>query len=164
MIDDAPQLRGEVRKLSSLGSEIGVVVGIVFASLWTAAVLVSIYASHPGVGMALSGLGMALVVWLFVLIGRPKVVETDGYWLLVSDLSKTVWIPLRHVVSVHQRWFGGQRVHVEVGCDTPFGREFFFEPQFGLGPLFGPHPVVEELRELAANAKAADSRPGFRAS
>jgi hypothetical protein len=159
MADDAPQLRGEPRKLSSVHTEIGAVVGFLLASLWTLGVLLTIVLGKTGAGVALLAVGMTAVVWLAILAGRPKMVETDGYWLLVTNFSKTVWIPLGQIVSVSQTGFpGGQRVHVELACDTPFGQEITFEPQFGLGPLIGEHPVVEELRALAAAAKRDGQR------
>ena len=109
--------------------------------------------------------GWARTRWIAVVASGPSVVETDGDWLLASDLRRTVWIPLGQVVSVEQGWFPGQtRVHVELACDTPFGQQFAFEAPVELGALFGQHPVVEELRELVARAKATQSYPGSRAS
>ena len=78
-----------------------------------------------------------------------------------AEPVEEVWIPLRQVVSVQCVGRGRRsQVHVKLACDTPFGREFVFEPRFELGALVGEYPVVEELRELAARAKATDLRPG----
>jgi len=163
MADDAPELRGEVRKLSSVNTEAGEMLGVVFCGLALVAAIASIVARN--LELTLVFLGVGAVLGRFVLFGGGLIVETDGYWLLASDRSKTVWIPLREVVSVERVWWGrGSRVQVELGCDTPFGREFTFEPRLELGALVGQHPVVEEIRELAARAKAAHSRPGSRAS
>ena len=162
MTDDAPQLRGEPRKLSSVDTEGRATVAFFIAAVCVVGVLVSIVVGKFGVALVL--VGVIALIWFAVLVVGPKVVETDGYWLLATDLSKTVWIPLRHIVAVDQGGFpGSRRIYVKLGCDTPFGREIVFEPQFGLGPLIGEHPVVGELRELAARARAAHSRPGPRA-
>ena len=127
--------------------------GVVVAGLLTVGALVSIGAQNLGISLLLLGFGAW--AWLTVLFGGLKVVETDGYWLLASDQSKTVWIPLRRVASV-SRILGssGTLVRVEVECDTPFGREIVFEPPLDPAALVGQHPVVEELRALVARAKA----------
>ena len=155
MTDDVPQLRGELRTLSSLGTEAHRVLGVLFAGVSTVGALVSI--ARQNLGLTLGLFGFSAVVWFIVLVGGPKVVETDGFWLLVSDSSKTVWIPLRKVSSISRVWGpGGTRVYVEVDCDTPFGREIAFEPPLDLGGLVGQHRVVDELRELVARAKARE--------
>jgi hypothetical protein len=152
MTDDAPQLRGELRTLSSSGTESRRVLGALFAGLLTVAALVSIVARNLGLSLALFA-GSALA-WFITFFGGHKLVETDGYWLLASDDSKTVWIPLRQVISVSRVWSPwGTGVQVDLGCDTPFGREIVFEPPFAPSALVGQHPVVEELRELVARAK-----------
>jgi hypothetical protein len=153
MTDDAPQLRGELRTLSSVGTEARKMLGVVVAGLLTVGALVSIGAQNLGLALVLFCFGA--VAWFITLFGGLKVVETDGYWLLASDQSKTVWIPLRRVASVSRVLGpGGTRVRVEVACDTPFGREIVFEPQFDPRALVGQHPVVVELSELVARAKA----------
>src|SRR5689334_11052981 len=159
MTDDAPQLRGELRKLSSLRTEMARVGGILVASLATAAALGSFATRNAGVIFVF--VGVSALLWVLLAVVGPKVVETDGYWLLVSDLRKTVWIPLRQIDSVNRGRLPGSRwVYVEFGCDTPFGREISFDSQLDLGALFGQRPVVEDLRELVASAKAAHVRPG----
>jgi len=154
MTDDAPQLRGELRQLSSVDSEAGPALSIVLAGVLTIAGVIAIVMGQAMPGLMLLGGGAVLGLAMF--FRRLKVVETDGYWLLVSDWSKTVWIPLRQVDSVSRVLvLGRDRVSVKLCCDTPFGREIVFEPLFRLSALIGPHPVVEELRELVAHAKAA---------
>jgi len=156
MVDDSPQLRGELRTLSSAVTEPVKAFGIAFASVCSLIAFVSLFMRDARVTLA--ALGMTAVIWLRVWVGlRLRVVQTDGYWLLASSLSKTAWIPLTKIISVTRVWFpGAQRVYVEVESETPFGREIVFEPQFDLGALVGQHPVVKELRDLVARAKARD--------
>lgn len=107
MADEAPQLRGEPRKLSSVSTEVGAVVGVLIASLTTVAALVALFTGSLGVVVAM--LGASAAIWSVVLVGSPKAVETDGYWLLVTDFSKTVWIPLRQIASVQETLVSGWR-------------------------------------------------------
>ena len=153
MTDDSPQLRGELRTLSSSGTEGRGVLGVLFSGLLTLGALASIVALNLELTLAL--LGGSALAWFVTFFGGLKVVETDGYWLLASDDSKTVWIPLGQVISVSRVWGPwGTGVEVKLGCDTPFGREIVFQPPFDPSALVGLHPVVEELRELVARAKA----------
>jgi hypothetical protein len=158
MTDDAPQLRGELRRLSSAATEPFKVVGLVFATLSTLVALGSLFLRDWLPILCL--FAVSAVVWMRAWIGlRLSVVQTDGHWLLASSLSRTAWIPLTKVLSVSRVWFpGAQRIYVEVGADTPFGREIVFQPPLDPGALVGRHPVVEELRALVARAKAAHSR------
>jgi hypothetical protein len=152
--DDAPQLRGELRELSSPRTETVRVAGVVGASLLTIVAFVSLFALEALSTLFL--LGVSAVFWLRAWVGlRLSVVETDGYWLLASSMSKTAWISLSEVISVSRVWWpGAQRIYVEVGQDTPFGREIVFEAPLGFDSVVGGHPVVEELRKLVARAKA----------
>ena len=157
MSDDAPQLRGELRQLSSVGSEARPAFGVVLAGAGSVAGLVAMVSGKAMPGLMI--LGGSALLGLVLVLGRLRTVETDGYWLLVSDWSKTVWIPLRQVDSVSRGLIlRRDRVSVMLGCDTPFGREIVFEPPFELAAFVGQHPVVEELRELVARAKASHSQ------
>ena len=157
MTNGSPQLRGEVRRLSSARTDAVKVAGIVFASMFTLVTVASLFLRQALLILVL--VGVSVVLWLRAWIGlRLSVVETDGHWLLVSSLSRTAWIPLAEVISVTRVWFpGAQRIYVEVGQDTPFGREVVFEAPFDAGAIVGHHPVVEELRELVARARSASS-------
>lgn len=152
MTEDAPQLRGELRKLSPDGTEARAVLATLVGGLLAVGALASIVAGRAMLALLL--LCGAATLGLIVFVVGPRVVETDGVWLLVSDWSKTVWIPLRQVHSVNRiLHLGTDRVSVKLGCDTPFGREIVFQPRFELDGLVGQHPVVEELRGLVARAK-----------
>ena len=99
---------------------------------------------------------MSAVFWLRAWVGlRLSVVETDGHWLVASSMARRAWIPLGEVISVSRVWWpGAQRIYVEVGQDTPLGRQIVFEAPLALEAVVGRHPVVEEIRELVARAKA----------
>jgi len=142
-----------VRKLSSARTEFVRLWGIVFASLTTIAAIAELALRQVAPTVLL--VAVSFLLWLRTWVGlRLREVETDGYWLLVSSLSKTAWIPLADVVSISRVWWPGpQRIYVEVGRDTPFGREIVFEPPFNVAALVGRHPLVQELRELAAQAR-----------
>jgi hypothetical protein len=154
MTDAAPHLRGELRTLSSARTEPVKVAGVVGASLVTIVAFASLFAREALPTLFL--LGMSAVFWLRAWVGlRLSVVETDGYWLLASSMSRTAWIPLSEVISVSRVWWpGAQRIYVEVGQDTPFGREIVFEAPLDLGAVVGAHPVVQELRELVSRARS----------
>ena len=160
MDDGPPQLRGELRTLSSQWTEPRKVMGFVFAGLLTLVAFLSLLEGDLAATLVL--FGASVVFWLRAWVGRRlSVVETDGYWLAVSSLSKTAWIPLSQVISVSRVWFpGAQRIYVEVGPNTPFGREIVFEPPLNPAALVGGHPVVEELRALVARAKGTGQRSG----
>jgi hypothetical protein len=153
MTDAGPQLRGERRRLSSSRTERVKVTGMVFAALLT---LVAFASLLMGGVLPLVLFGVSAVSWLRAWVGlRLSVVETDGYLLLASSMSKTAWIPLSDVTSVSRVWWpGAQRIYVEVGQDRPFGRQVVFEAPLALTAFVGGHPLVQELQGLVARAKA----------
>ena len=159
MTDAAPQLRGELRQLSSPRTERVKVTGVVAASLITLVAFGSLFAREALPALFL--LGVSAVFWLRAWVGlRLSVVQTDGYWLLASSVSRTTWIPLSEVISVSRVWWpGAQRIYVEAGLDTPFGREIVFEAPLDVDAVVGGHPVVQELRGLVARARSRGAAP-----
>jgi hypothetical protein len=150
----APQLHGELRRLSSARIDGRRVVGVVLPSLLTIGAVIALLVRNVP-----ATVGLFIVdgfLWLRAWVGfHLSVVEIDGAWLLASSPSRRAWIPLAAVTSVSRVWFpGAQRIYLEVERDGRFD-QIVFEAPFEPRAIFGKHPVIEELRMLIARAKAA---------
>ena len=80
-----------------------------------------------------------------------KRVRIDGGNLYVSNFRKEIVVPLTFIESVTEnRWVNVHPVTVHFRGDTEFGRKISFMPKARVMFFWSSHPVVGELRRLAA--------------
>ena len=98
-----------------------------------------------------------LVIWFVggLLIWRScarlKRVQVDGDTLLVSDYRTTIRVPAADVEEVTEnRWISMHPVTLHFRRPTEFGNEVVFMPKVRVFGFATSHPVVAELRALAA--------------
>lgn len=107
-----------------------------------------------------------LVLWIAILsfmlwvCGGLKRVEVDHTTLYVSNYFREERVPLSSIKDVTEiRWINIHPVTIHIRSDTPFGRQITFMPiaRFSLISWLSPHPVVEELKDLAAPSPGLDA-------
>jgi hypothetical protein len=97
--------------------------------------------------------------------GRLKRVRVDGTSLYISNYRKEITVPLREIRMVSEnRWINIHPVTIEFWVGTAFGQRIVFMPQAQTFAFFGSHPVVAELRRLAAEATGLAPRAGLSAT
>ncbi|MHB0914974.1 MAG: hypothetical protein ACYC5A_06745 [Thermoleophilia bacterium] len=89
---------------------------------------------------------------------RLKRVRVQGGRLYVSNYLRESTIPLERVSDVTQRLWPGSLVVIHFFGATDFGDKVCFQPT-DRWLLLGRHPVVEELKEMVANAKGIRDMP-----
>ena len=93
-------------------------------------------------------LGSAFIYWGCM---RLKRVAIDGDALIISNYFKSVAVPLRELVDVTEnRWINIHPVTLTFREATPFGKKVVFMPKTRWLGAWVSHPVVAELRTLAA--------------
>jgi hypothetical protein len=100
-----------------------------------------------------------LAVWLaassFIAwaLPRMKKVRIDGSSLYVSNYLREIAVPLSEIDRVTEnRWLNHHPVTIHLRHDTDFGRTITFMPQVLFFLFWRSHPIVAELRALAAKA------------
>jgi hypothetical protein len=102
--------------------------------------------------LLLTILGTAFLYWTSI---RLKRVRMDDQALYVSNYLEEIRIPLQDVREVTEnRWINIHPVTIELLGDTAFGRRVVFMPKVRLFALWSHHPVVGEISEAAAKARA----------
>jgi len=143
---------------------------LIFKAIFPLAVMVAFAVS---VSWAIAGAGPRDVVysgvWLiglgFVLwtCGPLKHVSIDQTELCVSGFLRKMRVPLANIADVSEnRWLNVRPIRVRFDIKTPFGNSIVFvpEPRWGVG-MRSPHPIVAELRALAAkNQETKDHASG----
>jgi len=82
-----------------------------------------------------------------------KKVRVNGGNLYISNFWKENVIPLNFIESVTEnRWVNVHPVTIHFRGDTEFGRKISFMPKSRVMFFWSSHPVVGELRRLAAAA------------
>lgn len=94
-------------------------------------------------------IGIAFILWSSV---RLKRVRVEGGRLYVSNYLRETAIPLERISDVTQRLWPGSLIVIHFFGATDFGDKVFFRPTERF-LAFGRHPVVDELKEMAASAK-----------
>jgi hypothetical protein len=91
--------------------------------------------------------GLASILWLG---RRLKAVSVDEHNLYISNLSEEISVPLSDVLEVTESfWINSHPVTIHLKSPSAFGSKIIFQPKWAFR-LFGPHPVVKELIDLAA--------------
>lgn len=95
----------------------------------------------------LLGVG-GFILWVCAPLKRVRV---DGTTLLVSNFRREIRVPLVSIARVWEtRWINIHPVTIELRAPTEFGRRIVFMPRVHWFLLWRAHPVVTELRALAA--------------
>lgn len=93
-------------------------------------------------------LGMAAMLWMCVPLKR---VRMDGINLYISNYFREIRVPLAAVGDVTEnRWINYHPVTIHFRRPTGFGKRITFMPTARLFSSWSSHPVVEELRQAAA--------------
>jgi hypothetical protein len=94
--------------------------------------------------------GSTFFLWFCVGLKRVRV---DTRALYVSNYLREISVPLSEVEDVTEiRWINLHPVTIHLRADSPFGRKISFMPTARVFGLWTPHPVVAELKRLAADA------------
>lgn len=86
---------------------------------------------------------------------RLRVIRVDGHNLYISNYTKEIKIPLSEIINVTESgWSRGYWVSIYLKSPSDFGDkiEFIPIPRF---LFFEQHPVVRELKSLAAKTSVA---------
>ncbi len=102
-------------------------------------------------------LGGSIIGWLCVPLKR---VEIDGAELVVSNFFRTIRVPLLDIsrvtenvlINIHPVW-------IYFSSPTEFGTKILFMPTSRWFAFFSSHPIVGELRSLAAGGYRKHSPP-----
>ena len=79
-----------------------------------------------------------------------KEVSVDDNFLYVSNYLKEFAIPLSEICDVTENvWINIHPVTIHLKSPSEFGNKIVFMPKRRMFALFGSHPVVSELKELA---------------
>lgn len=149
------------RTARTLSSKQTVLMKFVVPPVWIvafgAAVLMPWWARTAGAAAPLESRWFLLAVWfvggLFIWrsCARLKRVQVDGGTLLVSDYRTTIRVPAADVEEVTEnRWISMHPVTLHFRRPTEFGTEVVFMPKVRVFGFATSHPVVAELRALAA--------------
>jgi hypothetical protein len=97
--------------------------------------------------------GVGFIWWSCV---RLKQVSVDDNLLYVSNYIKEIAIPLSEIYDVTEnRWLNIHPVTIRLKSSSEFGDKIVFMPTVRFFALFGSHPVVSELKELARSKSMA---------
>ena len=91
--------------------------------------------------------GMIALAWF---LSRAKRVWLENDRLIVVGFSETAIYPLKEIHKVAAtRFWNPERIRIHVR--TPLGEDeaFFFYPPIRWFKLWSPHPIAEEIRQLA---------------
>ncbi len=104
-------------------------------------------------------LWVAILAFMLWVCGGLKRLQVDRTSLYISNYLRDGRVPLSAIrVVTEMCWINIHPVTIHFRGDTPFGRQITFMPKARIGFALWrfPHPVVEELKSLAA---AASDRP-----
>ena len=91
--------------------------------------------------------GCVFIYWLCI---RLKEVSVDDDFLYVSNYRKEIAIPLSEIYDVTENvWVNIHPVTIHLRSPSEFGDKIVFMPTTRFFAFFSPHPVVNELKELA---------------
>ncbi len=135
----------------------------VFSTLWiggfAAGTVAMFIVDSSGKWSFLGGLifGGSLIGWMCVPLKR---VEIDGAELVVSNYFRTMRVPLLEIREVTECWLiSTHPVWIDFHSRTEFGSRIMFMPQARMFAVFWPHPIVGELRRLAAGEGCEQGPP-----
>lgn len=106
-------------------------------------------------GIDLPFLIMMLAIWGISLWSCVKLkrVSIDDDYLYVTNFLKGIVVPLSEIEEVKQnKWYQSKFVKIKLRHPTEFGSEILFMPKGSFYFMFGKHPVVEEIKDLAREA------------
>ena len=96
-----------------------------------------------------------LLIW-YVLSGRLRVVHVDDKFFYISNYRRHIRVPLSDVSKITENvLINIHPVTLHLSTPSPFGTRIRFMPQIWRVFFFASHPIVAELTELVAQAKAA---------
>ena len=154
---DLPQSRA----LRTLSSRQTALMKFVLPPVWIvafgAAVLMPWWARTGSAPASIDPRWLFLIIWIAggLLIWRScarlKRVQVDGGTLLISDYRTTIRVPATDIDEVSEnRWISMHPVTLHLRRPTEFGSEVVFMPKVRVFGFATSHPVVAELRALAA--------------
>ena len=89
--------------------------------------------------------------WFFAM--PLKQVRVDGGNLYISNFREEISVPLSAVTGVSEnRWINIHPVTIHLRTETAFGNKIVFMPKQRLAFGWTSHPVVNEIRQMAAAA------------
>ncbi len=141
------------RRLSSLQT---VLMKIIFPALWIPGwgfVTLMMFLSGVNHGDPFAFLfawlvGSALILWSSIGL---KEVSVDDHFLYVSNYLKEISIPLSDIYDVTENvWINIHPVTIHLKSPSEFGNKITFMPKTRFFAFFSSHPVVRELKVLAA--------------
>lgn len=96
--------------------------------------------------------GIAMIGWMCAPLKR---VRLDGMILHVSNYLQEIAVPVSAIERVTEnRWINIRPVTVHLNRATPFGDSIVFMPKVRVFGFWSAHPVVAELEQLVATARA----------
>jgi hypothetical protein len=99
----------------------------------------------------------AVSFWLFCV--PLKQVRVDGGNLYVSNFRQEIAVPLAAIARVSEnRWVNIHPVTIYLRTETAFGSKIMFMPKQRLAFTWTSHPVVNEIRQMAAAAASGGGR------
>jgi hypothetical protein len=100
--------------------------------------------------------GSAFIYWTGI---RLKEVSVDDNFLYVSNYLKEVSIPLSDIYDVTENvWINIHPVTIHLKSPSDFGDKITFMPKTRFFAFFSSHPVVRELKVLAARSRNMTAR------
>ena len=101
--------------------------------------------------LAFCGVWLIGSAFLIFYCRRIKRVESDDTNLYISNFFQELKVPLSNVAAVTEnRWINQRPVTIHFRSPTSFGKSVMFIPRSRLFGFFSIHPVVLDLRKLAA--------------
>lgn len=97
-------------------------------------------------------------IFIYVITGRIKKVQTDGHKLLITNYFKKVEVDVGEVISVSGSVLvNPELVWFKLKQPTEIGKTVIFMPpaRFSLG--FTKHPMVKEIQDLIDNHRMSTS-------
>lgn len=123
--------------------------------IWSIVTLTAFFSANPRTAQPkflFLGLLFVLAAFFYFTVMRFMKVSVDEDFLYVSNYLKEIAVPLSDIVDVTEiTWIRGHPVTIHLKTATPFGKKITFMPKPRFFKFFSPHPVVDELRQLAKN-------------
>jgi hypothetical protein len=92
--------------------------------------------------------GSFFIYWTCI---RLKAVRVDENFLYVSNYLKEISIPLAQIYDVTENlWINIHPVTIHLKTPSEFGEKIVFMPTLRYFAWFQSHPIVDELKTLAA--------------
>ncbi len=123
---------------------------IVLCAIVTYALLRVPFPAGP-TAIAVTVIWIALAVFVTIRLFQLKTVDIDGTDLVISNFGPEVRVPLAEVNKISGARGGKGAIKLTFRNPTEVGERIYFRPPryYGLLLPWQPHPLVNELRQLA---------------